>query len=83
MKATQTERILHYMEQYGSITALDAMREFRCMRLAARIADLKKAGVKIVKSMVTTTNSFGENVRFAKYELEDGYELGNRKEAYE
>lgn len=70
MKVTQTERILRYMEQYGSITALDAMREFRCMRLAARIADLKKAGVKIVKSMVTSKNVYGETVSFAEYRLE-------------
>lgn len=71
MKINQTERILRYMEQHGSITAIDALCEFRCMRLAARIADLKKQGVKIIKTMESAKNSYGENVSYARYELGD------------
>ena len=39
---TQCERIINYIEDNGSITQLDALREFGCMRLASRISDLKK-----------------------------------------
>ena len=37
----QETRILDYMLENGSITALEAMREFGIMRLASRISDLK------------------------------------------
>ena len=46
---TQCERILQYMHENGSITPLDAMREFGCMRLGARIYDLKQAGTRIIR----------------------------------
>ena len=39
---TQCEKILDYMRSNGSITPLDALREFGCMRLASRINDLKR-----------------------------------------
>lgn len=40
----QSEKILDYIRENGSITPLDALREFGCMRLASRISDLKHAG---------------------------------------
>lgn len=64
---TQTEKIRNYMEKYGGITPLEAMREFGCMRLAARISEMVKAGEKITKTTVTDKNRFGETVRFARY----------------
>lgn len=47
----QTELVLRYMERYGWIDAWTAAVELRCMRLAARIADLKKQGVPIKTEM--------------------------------
>lgn len=46
-KIKQTELILLYMQQHGSITQLDALRDIGCMRLASRIADLKRQGYPI------------------------------------
>lgn len=68
---TQCEKILDYMRLNGSITPLDALREFGCMRLASRICELKNEGVKIKKTMITSKNRYGETVNFAKYELEE------------
>lgn len=59
-----------YLQQYGSITALDAMREFGCMRLAARILDLKKKGNRIAKTQQTTLNRYGDQVSISRYYLE-------------
>lgn len=67
---TQNEKILQYIEQEGSITPLDALREFSCMRLASRISELKKEGYPIKKEMETAKNKFGEPVRFARYRME-------------
>lgn len=70
-KQTQCDRILAYMEQFGSITALDAMREFGCMRLAARIADLKGMGHHIVSHSSKVKNRFGDPVTVTEYRLEE------------
>ena len=42
---TQCELIQRHLEDYGSITSLEAMQEYGIMRLASRIADLKQMGV--------------------------------------
>ena len=66
----QTDKILRYMQTEGEITPLDALREFNCMRLAARISDLRKAGHKIGRRIEKGTNRFGETVHYAVYWLE-------------
>ena len=67
---TQEEKILDYMERYGSITPLEAMNKLGIMRLGARIYDLKESGVKIITDRVSEKNRFGEVVSFARYRLE-------------
>ena len=66
MKATQNSKVLRYIEEHGSITPLEAMR-FGCMRLAARIKDLKTAGHKIEREMVHVVDEDGEIIRYARY----------------
>lgn len=66
---TQCERIHQHLEQHGSITAAEAMQEYGCMRLAARIADLRSAGIAIERRTASGTNRYGEKVNFALYEL--------------
>ncbi|MGM9646559.1 MAG: helix-turn-helix domain-containing protein [Eubacteriales bacterium] len=44
---TQCERIHRHLQDYGTITPVEALREYGVMRLAARISDLKKRGVAI------------------------------------
>lgn len=73
---TQTEKIMRHLEEYGSITPLDALQEYGIMRLASRICDLKKAGVAITKETETSKNRYGEAVRYARYRLREGnYEI--------
>lgn len=61
---TQTELVLAYIDQYGSITARDAMLELGIYRLAARIADLKELGYNIVSTM-----KYENGRRWAEYGL--------------
>ena len=68
---TQTEKILKHLQQFGSITAGEALSEYGIMRLASRISDLKKDGAPIRKRMVKAKNRFDETVCFAEYSLED------------
>lgn len=66
---SQTKQILHHMERYGSITALEAMQEYGCMRLGARVWDLRQDGHRILREMVEGRNRFGDATRFARYRL--------------
>ena len=68
---TQCERILKYMRDFGSINPMQAMKDLGVMRLAARVADLKKAGHKITRRTVTGRNRYDEKVIFAEYRLEE------------
>ena len=38
---SQEKQILGYLQSRGSITAIEALQEFGCFRLAARINDLR------------------------------------------
>ena len=69
MKTTQCERILRYIEENGSITQLDALKEFGCMRLASRISDLKRQGVPVKRTMETAKNRYGEPISYARYTI--------------
>ena len=66
---TQCEKILQYIETEGSITSLDAIKEFSCMRLASRISDLRKQGYPIIRKMETSKNRYGETISYARYEM--------------
>lgn len=66
---TQCERVLRHMQDYGSITAVEAIKEYGIYRLASRISDLKKQGVAIKKEMVSGKNRYGEPTSFARYSL--------------
>ena len=64
---TQREKIAGYLDKYGSITPLDALRDLGVMRLAARINEMINDGEKIIKTTATAKNRNGETVHFAKY----------------
>lgn len=70
-KQTQCNRILRHLEDYGSITSLEAMQEYGIMRLASRITDLKKQGHRITSESVSGVNRYGETTHFSKYKLEE------------
>jgi hypothetical protein len=67
MSATQCQLILTLLRAYGDrgLTAMDALREANCFRLAARIADLKAEGHDITSTMETTDTG----KRIARYRL--------------
>lgn len=66
---TQCERILRHLQDYGSITQAEAVTEYGCYRLGARIFDLKARGVPIRSETVTGKNRYGERTSFSRYSL--------------
>lgn len=53
---SQTERILEYMLQGRSITPLEALNDFGCSRLAARVADIRAKGYLVYSEFITTSS---------------------------
>jgi hypothetical protein len=49
---SQSAKILRFLRNGGSLTALDALRLFGCLRLAARIKDLRSVGHPIISAML-------------------------------
>ena len=70
MKTTQCDRILQYIEDFGSITQLQAIADLGCMRLASRVSDLKQMGHPIRRRMVAGKNRYGEKTTYAEYYIE-------------
>ena len=68
---TQCERIMRHLEDYGSITSLEAIKEYGIMRLALRITDLKRKGHRITSETVSGINRYGETTYYKKYRLEN------------
>lgn len=68
-KVSQCDKILTYIREHGSITPLDALREFGCMRLASRMSDLKGRGYNVKSVMESSKNKSGEPVSYARYTI--------------
>ena len=68
---TQNEMIINHLREYGSITQLEALRDYGCMRLASRISDLRKTGIKIIRLTETCRNRYGQKIRYARYIMEE------------
>ncbi len=66
---TQCERILRHLQDYGSITQAEAVTEYGCYRLGARIWDLKAQGIPIRSERVTGKNRYDEPVSFSRYSI--------------
>jgi len=62
---SQTSDILKALRRGRKITALDALTEFGCFRLSARILELREQGFGIHSKMIKSENG----KRFAQYSL--------------
>ena len=68
-KLTQCDRILRHLEDHGSIDPMVAIKEYGCMRLASRIADLKGQGYDIVAERTKGKNRYKEPTSYCTYRL--------------
>lgn len=62
---SQKKSIARWLEHGRKITPLDALRLVGCFRLAARICELRRSGMKIKTTMVRLRNG----KRVAEYSL--------------
>jgi hypothetical protein len=59
---TQTEAIRQHILTHNSITPIEALEHYGCMRLAARIRDLRKEGFSVLTVKIERNGK-----HFAKY----------------
>lgn len=67
MKKTQRERIVDYINEFGSITSLDAYKDLGITQLGARIFELKEEGYLFETECETGKNRYGEPVHYTRY----------------
>jgi hypothetical protein len=63
---TQCQRVLQFMDDYGSITTMQAL-EIGITRLASRIHDLRKSGVEIKSETIYGINRYGDMIHYSLY----------------
>lgn len=54
--ASQERMILEALKNGESLTPLEALKRFGCLRLGARIWDLKRKGHKVKKNIIKTAS---------------------------
>lgn len=63
---SQNNQILRYFQAGGSLTQLDALQRFGCLRLSARIHNLRDRGYLIERELIRTPS--GKHV--ARFSME-------------
>ena len=66
---TQEQMVLKYMQDFGSITPMEALNDLGVYRLASRISDLRSKGYKIETENIYFENRYGKKSHYAKYVL--------------
>ena len=77
---TQKQRILKYLEMYGSITPLDAFRDLGITKLATVISEMKRDGFTFYQYYEPGRNRFGDIVHYMRYWLDEDIYLNDMEE---
>lgn len=64
---TQRDAIINYINEFGSITPMEAFADLGITKLATRISEMRKDGMKFKIETVTVKNRYRKTVHFAKY----------------
>lgn len=64
---TKQEHILQHLNEYGTITPMQALTHYGCFRLGARIYNLKRLGHRITTELIQHGHR-----RYAQYSLQKG-----------
>ena len=68
---TQHERILDYIDRFGSITPMDAFIDLGITKLATRISEMKQNGIEFEQKLVQSHNRYGERTSYMSYSRKD------------
>lgn len=68
-RLTQQEKIIKYIQDYGSISPFEAFADLGITKLATRISEMKRMGITFKQKYESTKNRYGEKVRYMRYFL--------------
>lgn len=66
-KRSQTDDVLEHLQEFGSITPMQALNEYGIFRLAARIKDLENQGYIIPREPYKGKGRGGRTFRVTRY----------------
>ena len=66
----QCEKIVFYIQMFGSISSMEAFRDLGITRLSARIYELRNEGYQFDEEFETSKNRFGESVSYKRYRFQ-------------
>lgn len=68
-RPSQCNRLIEYLQKYGTITQKEATDRLGITRLSARVCELKKKGYEFETERIKVRNRFGESCPVARYKL--------------
>ena len=69
---TQEQRVINYIETYGSISPLEAFRDLGITKLATIVSRLKSNNdMRFYQAYLPTYNRFGEVVYYMRYWMDE------------
>lgn len=68
-RITMEDRILKHLQDNGSITSWEAIKEYGCTRLSHYIWLLRKQEYNITDEEIKSVNRYGDAVYFKRYYL--------------
>lgn len=66
---TQQERIVKYIEDFGSISPMEAFYDLGITKLATRISELERKGVIFSKHIEKSKNRYNQPVHYMRYSI--------------
>ena len=66
---TQGERIIKYINDFGSITSFEAYTDLGITQLGARLHELQNDGYSFKRQVEKGKNRYGEPVHYTRYSL--------------
>lgn len=69
MRNTQRQKIVKYMQQFGSITSWEAYKDLGITQFAARVKELKQEGYTFKTRWEKRKNKEGKLVKFKRFYL--------------
>lgn len=64
---TQYEKILQYINDFGSISPMEAFSDLGITKLATRISEMRKDGIEFEQVWECSKNRYGDDVRYMRY----------------
>lgn len=68
----QEQRVLDYLREKGSITAVQAFTDLHITQLGTRIFNLRARGYDIDRVDEKYKNAYGQTITYGKYVLNEG-----------